>query len=91
MKDSEKIQFTSFSLHFDALKRTEEIIWENAFEQKYKKPGLKFNPELAINQPSNNLAQISVVVNFLSQLIFIFLKFLGIMVMYANEFETKEK
>ena len=31
-----------------------------------------------------------VVVNFLSQLIFIFLLFWGI-VMYANEFETKEK
>ena len=31
-----------------------------------------------------------VVVNFLSQLIFIFPLFLG-MVMYANEFETKEK
>ena len=30
-----------------------------------------------------------VVVNFLSQLIFIFLSFLG-MVMNANEFETKE-
>ena len=31
-----------------------------------------------------------VVVNFLFQLIFIFLLFLG-MVMYANEFKTKEK
>ena len=31
-----------------------------------------------------------VVVNFLSQLIFIFPLFLG-MVMYANDFETKEK
>ena len=31
-----------------------------------------------------------VVVNFLSQLIFIFLLFWGI-VMYANEFKTKEK
>ena len=31
-----------------------------------------------------------VVVNFLSQLIFIFLLFWG-MVRYANEFETKEK
>ena len=31
-----------------------------------------------------------VVKNFLSQLIFIFLLFLGI-VMYANKFETKEK
>ena len=33
---------------------------------------------------------INVVVNFLSQLIFIFLLFWG-MVMYAYEFETKEK
>ena len=34
--------------------------------------------------------QIYVVVNFLSQVIFIFPLFLG-MVIYANEFETKEK
>ena len=33
---------------------------------------------------------IFVVVNFLSQLVFMFLLFLG-MVMYANEFKTKEK
>ena len=33
---------------------------------------------------------IYVVVNFLSQVIFVFLLFLG-MVMYANEVETKEK
>ena len=36
------------------------------------------------------VANVYVVVNFLSQLIFIFLLFWG-MVMYANEFETKEK
>ena len=35
-------------------------------------------------------SKIYVVVNFLSQLIFIFLLFWG-MVMYAYEFETKEK
>ena len=34
--------------------------------------------------------KIYVVVNFLSQVIFVFLLFLG-MVMYANEIETKEK
>ena len=34
--------------------------------------------------------KICVVVNFLSQVIFVFLLFLG-MVMYANEVETKEK
>ena len=37
-----------------------------------------------------NSKLIYVVVNFLSQVIFVFLLFLG-MVMYANEFETKEK
>ena len=36
------------------------------------------------------LSKIYVVVNFLSQVIFVFLLFLG-MVMYANEIETKEK
>ena len=36
------------------------------------------------------LANACVVVNFLSQVIFVFLLFLG-MVMYANEIETKEK
>ena len=35
-------------------------------------------------------ASVSVVVNFLSQVIFVFLSFLS-MVMYANEVETKEK
>ena len=35
-------------------------------------------------------ASIYVVVNFLSQVIFVFLLFLG-MAMYANEVETKEK
>ena len=35
-------------------------------------------------------SKIHVVVNFLSQLIFIFLLFWG-MVMYADEFQTKEK
>ena len=34
--------------------------------------------------------RVYVVVNFLSQVIFVFLLFLG-MVMYANEVETKEK
>ena len=42
------------------------------------------NPERCITR--NNVL---VVVNFLSQLIFIFPLFFG-MVMYANEFETKE-
>ena len=37
-----------------------------------------------------NVISVYVVGIFLSQLIFIFLLFLG-MVMYANEFETKEK
>ena len=38
----------------------------------------------------SNCIYVYVVVNFLSQVIFIFLLFLG-MVMYANEVETKEK
>ena len=38
----------------------------------------------------SDINQIYVVVNFLSQLIFIFLLFWG-MVMYADEFQTKEK
>ena len=33
---------------------------------------------------------VDVVVNFLSQVVFVFLSFLG-MIMYANEVETKEK
>ena len=33
----------------------------------------------------------SVVVNFLSRAIFVFLLFLGMMVMYANKVKTKEK
>ena len=33
---------------FDALKRIEKIILKNAFQQKKKKLGLKFNPGLAL-------------------------------------------
>ena len=40
--------------------------------------------------PSLNKVDIYVVVNFLFQVIFVFLLFLG-MVIYANEVETKEK
>ena len=41
--------------------------------------------------PTTSLEKaVYVVVNFLSQVIFVFLLFLG-MVMYANEIETKEK
>ena len=40
--------------------------------------------------PLSTLIYVYVVVNFLSQVIFVFLLFLG-MVMYANEIETKEK
>ena len=47
--------------------------------------------EWIINSPrEQELYNVSVVVNFLSQVIFVFLLFLG-MVMYANEVETKEK
>ena len=37
-----------------------------------------------------SISVVDVVINFLSQVIFLFLSFLG-MVMYANEVETKEK
>ena len=37
-----------------------------------------------------SISVVNVVVNFLSQVIFLFLLFLG-MVMYANEVETKQK
>ena len=37
-----------------------------------------------------SISVVDVVVNFLSQVIFLFLSFLG-MVMYANEVETEEK
>ena len=40
--------------------------------------------------PKQFVFQIYVVVNFSSQVIFVFLLFLG-MVMYANEVDTKEK
>ena len=47
--------------------------------------------EWIINSPcEQELYNVSVVVNFLSQVIFVFLLFLG-MVMYANKVETKEK
>ena len=40
--------FLSTIWWFDALKRIEKIIRKNAFEQNKKKPGLKFNPGLAL-------------------------------------------
>ena len=42
----------------EALKITKKIIPENAFEHKKKKPGLKFNPGLRANRPSNKWALI---------------------------------
>ena len=40
------------------LKITEKIIWENAFEQKKKKPELNLTLHgLSANRPSNNWAQ----------------------------------
>ena len=44
----------------------------------------------ALNHSCSILGSVYVVVNFLSQVIFVFLLFLG-MIMYANEVETKEK
>ena len=50
-----------------------------------------YSPNLQLNQVKTIiLISIYVVVNFLSQVILIFLLFLG-MVMYANKDETKEK
>ena len=46
--------------------------------------------QLWTTQTCTTMHYVYVVVNFLSQLIFIFLLFWG-MVMYAYEFETKEK
>ena len=50
-KLEEKIQVNSFRLQFGdwiLQKRIEKIIWENAFKQKKKEPGLNFNPGLAL-------------------------------------------
>ena len=49
MKALKKIQANYFCLEFDALMlwKYREIIRENAFQQKKKKPELKFNPGLA--------------------------------------------
>ena len=55
MKAEREIQFYSFCLQFDAVKRKEKIIRENAFEQKKKKPELTFNSsKVRANRPSNN-------------------------------------
>ena len=51
---------------------------------------LKFNICAIFNKLICKPLNVYVVVNFLSQVIFIFLLFLG-MVIYANEVETKEK
>ena len=53
MNAEKEIQFYSFCLQFDAVKREEKIIRENAFEQKKKKPALTFSA----NRPSKNKAQ----------------------------------
>ena len=58
IKAEKEIQFYSFCLQFDAVKRKEKIIRENAFEKKKKKPELIFNSnKVRANQPSNNWAQ----------------------------------
>ena len=52
---------------------------------------VRYNPcEINVKKCTCFINSGSVVVNFLSQLIFIFRLFLG-MAMYANDFETKEK
>ena len=51
---------------------------------------MEYPTKLRIKTKFGNGKNIYVVVNFLSQVIFVLLLFLG-MVMYANEFETEEK
>ena len=58
----------------DLCRFLKDITFAIQFPQKYSKKRLN----------------VDVVVNFLSQVIFVFVLFLG-MVMYANEVETKEK
>ena len=41
----------AYNLMIGCSKRIEQIIWENAFEQKKKKPRYKFNPGLALIGP----------------------------------------
>ena len=52
--------------------------------------GVSYAEMMKSNRFEKLSTYVNVVVNFLSQLIFIFLLFWG-MVMYAYEFETKEK
>ena len=60
-------------------------------ELKNSQPNFfKFNTLSKKSPPSPQKKYVYVVVNFLFQLIFIFPLFWG-MVMYANEFKTKEK
>ena len=61
-------------------------------ERAYEALGLTLrNGEPRLQQfGKKHLVDIYVVVNFLSQVIFIFLLFLG-MIMYANEVKTKEE
>ena len=48
-KANSALFFSQTTWWFDALKRIEKIIpLKNAFEQRKKKPGLKFNPGLAL-------------------------------------------
>ena len=79
-------------------------VWENKFLH-VPKPNHPYPPQKSNGHPlkknwtktrrtitkkARGLKLINVVVNFLSQIIFVFLLFLG-MVMFANEVETKEK
>ena len=69
-----------FSKAYDKLTRTQVLRLKN------KNTSKKFS----LINCLTGIKIVTVVVNFLSQVIFIFPLFLG-MVIYANEFETKEK
>ena len=71
---------------FDAIDH--EIILKKLTKDGVDQDALKWFKSYLTNRMQR--CNVNVVVNFLSQLIFIFLLFWGI-VMYANEFETKEK
>ena len=47
LKDKSSLIFFAYNLMIGYSKRIEKIIRESAFDEKKKKPGLKFNPRLA--------------------------------------------
>ena len=66
------------------IRKPKKRLWTKDKDEKQKKAGVVYKI------PCSQCKKVYVVVNFLFQLIFIFPLFLG-MVIYANEFKTKEK